>query len=163
MTGAALILGLSLSAACTSDSPRGSADSTTGLSPAPQVCDLVDLSRIRADTTNRVKPADLTARQRSGIRSHDDRSFVARVTVAQLVDAGVNTGRLPLTERVLLYVNHGDWSPNDFAISRPPGINPVASASPTPDPRIAWNVSVLTDELSGSFSMYVPDNECFRG
>lgn len=132
--GGALVL---LLAGCGAGAAAADAPSTLA-----DQCRPIDVTRIRADAAKRVAVAKLPAADRDAglVKGRDSRSFVARVTTADLADAGMGdaAGGLPAGGSALLFVNHGTWTLDDFAYSMGLGNGEPA---PPPEP-IAWTLIV---------------------
>jgi hypothetical protein len=131
-------------------------------SPATVPCRPTDLSKIRADKTNRVDPRALNAEDRSGLKDgRDATSYVARVNATDLAAAGLNAGFVPRDHQVLLFVNHGNWGQYDFAYSR--GLDSDAPPTGTlPLPAIAWALSVVDPATHQTIQTQTsPADACF--
>jgi hypothetical protein len=66
---------------------------------------------------------------------------------------------MPADKKLLLFISHGTWTPDELSVSRPLG----NGESTPPEPLIHWIIDVI-DEPTSQFIEYVyaPDSPCFR-
>jgi hypothetical protein len=140
----------------------GSSDDKGALAPTPSACGpRVDLSGIRADLSNRIDPRTLPVKRRPKPLPGADSFYVARLTVQQLADAGIqpDLGADPNAQKILV-VNHGNWKDSPVGISLAPG----TSGAQVQRPPVNWVVSAYyPDRRAGAMETVASESDCFRG
>jgi len=81
-------------------------------------CDPTNLSRIRSNTANRASVDDLPPEARK-IKLKDARSYIARITREELLQAGFRLASAGMPARLPLVVKHAKLSADELDISRP--------------------------------------------
>lgn len=157
--------------------PSGAVSTTlSSTNPPADTCYITDLTGIekRMQTgalpsiADAALPAELSPYIQKG---DDDKSFVTKVTAADLTSAGIDTSDLAQSTPLILIVNHGDWKPGELPVGQGQGIgggsssNDSAASTSAPAPADDnWLLYVVdpTDNHLVLFSV-APDYACFKG
>jgi hypothetical protein len=106
-----------------------------------------------------------TSEESSHVKSSDARSFIARTTPDNHVDARIQ-GSNSQPDQVILIVNHGAWRRSDLGGPGIPAAGQTAIQTSPADPAnadIAWQLfffDATTNQFLGGIN--APDNPCFR-
>src|ERR1700709_1796324 len=86
-----LIVPLTLVAGCGAGASEPAQQAATAtVTPSAVPCNLIDISGIRSNKANRVDPSTLPTSVRTrAVLATDDRSFVAKTTRDEMIDAGI--------------------------------------------------------------------------
>ena len=122
-------------------------------------CNKIDLAAINADRSDRVPATTLdpVTRARIVLTPTDPRSFIAKVTRAQLIGAGIaGAGQMPA--ELILVVNHGSWARSELGVKVPPGAPAVAERP------IVWRAAIYDPARQRVIKRFGgPDTACFKG
>lgn len=128
--------------------------------PTPGACPLMSLGGLRAPG-KLMSPAAVPAALAPYRLSSDSQSFTARVTAADLTNAGIDTSGTPQAIPLIVIVNHGRFDRNKLPISQGPNTS-INGQTPQPPPYADWVIYVANATTYRLFMWTIGNSPCIR-